>query len=90
MGNCFILKNIEEWISYLELEELFKDHGDVTSCKVAENGNSKGFGFVQMGSVEAEKSAIVALHGKILDGGTEQMSILCKIVDGLFCTVFMS
>jgi len=87
-----MLKNLEEWIGSLELEQLFKDYGDVVSCKVAldENGNSKGFGFVQMGSVEAAKSAIVALHGKILDGGTEQMSILCKIVDGLFCTVFMS
>ena len=70
-----MLKNLEEWIGSLELEQLFKDYGDVVSCKVAldENGNSKGFGFVQMGSVEAAKSAKVALHGKIVDCGTKQL-----------------
>ena len=75
MGNCYILKNIEEWITAPKLEKLFKDYGHVISCKVAldENGNSKGFGFVQMGSAEEAKSAVVALHGKILNGGTKQL-----------------
>lgn len=66
---------MEEWFGAAELEELFKEYGSVVSCKVAqdENGKSKCFGFVQMGSEDGAKSAIVGLHGKILDGGTKEL-----------------
>ncbi|XP_020241846.1 polyadenylate-binding protein 7-like [Asparagus officinalis] len=76
VGNLFV-KNLEEWIGGSELEELFKEYGFVVSCKVAldENGNSKGFGFVQMGTEEGAQSAIKNLHGKVPDGGTKQLYV---------------
>jgi RNA recognition motif-containing protein len=49
-----------------ELEKLFLNHGAVESASVITDrgtGQSKGFGFVEMGSKEAAQAAISALNG---------------------------
>jgi hypothetical protein len=54
-----------------ELEELFGQHGEVVSAKVAtdrETGRSRGFGFVEMGSPDAAAAAIQQLNGFDLGG----------------------
>lgn len=54
-----------------ELEELFANHGKVTSAVVIsdrETGRSKGFGFVEFESDDEAKSAIQALDGSELGG----------------------
>ena len=54
-----------------ELEQLFGQHGTVTSAQVIsdrETGRSRGFGFVEMESSDSAKTAIEALNGHNLDG----------------------
>lgn len=54
-----------------ELTDLFGQHGEVVSAKVAtdrETGRSRGFGFVEMGSPEAAASAIQQLNGYDMGG----------------------
>ena len=49
----------------------FTEFGGVNSAKVMmdrDTGRSKGFGFVEMGSVEAAQAAIRGMHGKSIDG----------------------
>ncbi len=56
-----------------DLEKLFSEFGDVKSANVItdkETGRSKGFGFVEMATVEASAAAIEALNGKDFDGRT--------------------
>ena len=53
------------------LRQYFAEFGDVSSAKVMmdrDTGRSKGFGFVEMGSVEAAQAAIRGMHGKTIDG----------------------
>lgn len=53
------------------LETLFAEFGEVRSAQVVmdrDTGRSKGFGFVEMGSDQAARSAIAALNGKDVDG----------------------
>lgn len=60
-------------ISNEQLRTLFSVHGRVTSAQVLMNrhtGHSRGFGFIEMGSVEEMRSAIAALNGTDLDGHT--------------------
>ena len=49
-----------------DLENLFREHGDVISAEVVMDratGRSRGFGFVQMGSDAGADAAIQALNG---------------------------
>ena len=54
-----------------QLGQLFAQHGAVESAEVvvdSETGESKGFGFVQMGSAQEGQKAMEALNGKDYDG----------------------
>ncbi|MGH7234285.1 MAG: RNA recognition motif domain-containing protein [Candidatus Saccharimonadales bacterium] len=54
-----------------ELEELFAEHGKVTSATVIkdrDSGQSKGFGFVEMDDDGEAKAAMAALNGKEVSG----------------------
>ena len=54
-----------------QLEELFNEHGTVSSAQVImdrETGRSRGFGFVEMDSADAARAAIEALDGAEVDG----------------------
>ena len=52
------------------MHDTFAAFGNVLSCKVAtdEHGNSKGYGFVDVGDEEEQKKAIAALEGKEVAG----------------------
>ncbi len=54
-----------------ELEELFAEHGEVTSAiiiKDRDTGQSKGFGFVELADDAAGQTAIKELNGKDFGG----------------------
>lgn len=56
-----------------QLTRLFSTFGDVTEASVVmdrESGRSKGFGFVQLSSDAAARSAITSLDGTLLDNRT--------------------
>jgi RNA recognition motif-containing protein len=56
-----------------QLEEIFSEHGSVQSARVISDkftGQSRGFGFVEMGSSEEAQKAMEALNGTQLEGRT--------------------
>lgn len=56
-----------------QLEEIFSEHGSVQSARVISDkftGQSRGFGFVEMGSSEEAQKAMGALNGTQLEGRT--------------------
>ncbi|CDP15322.1 unnamed protein product [Coffea canephora] len=68
VGNVFV-KNLGDSIDSAKLQEMFKPFGNILSCKVAiaDDGNSKGYGFVQFDSEDAANSAIEKLNGSVID-----------------------
>ncbi|MED6156692.1 hypothetical protein PIB30_016627 [Stylosanthes scabra] len=69
IGNVFV-KNLAESVDNAGLQNLFKQFGEILSCKVvtSEDGKSKGYGFVQFESEEPANAAIEKLNGaKIAD-----------------------
>ena len=61
-----------------DLEELFGQHGSVTSVKVItdrETGRSRGFGFVEMSSPEEAQAAIESLNDKEAFGRNLRVNI---------------
>ncbi len=54
-----------------ELEDIFKEHGEVVSAVVIkdrDSGQSKGFGFVEMSDDKAAQDAIQKLNGTEISG----------------------
>jgi len=54
-----------------ELQKMFTPYGAVASAQVIkdrDNGRSKGFGFVELGTSQEGQAAIAALNGKDVDG----------------------
>lgn len=67
MGRKLYVGNLSYSTTGSDLETLFSAHGSVRSAQVIsdrDTGNSKGFGFVEMGSDEEAQAAISALNGK--------------------------
>ncbi len=61
-----------------ELKNLFEQFGAVSSAKVIsdrETGQSRGFGFVEMGSDDEAKEAIKGLNGKEIEGRAMSVSV---------------
>ena len=59
--------NLGYGVSNADLEQMFSEHGTVDSAQVIEDrstGQSKGFGFVEMGSDAEAQAAITALNGQ--------------------------
>ncbi len=60
------------------LRQAFESHGQVTTANIIKdklNGESKGFGFVEMPSQTEAESAISNLNGKQLDGRTLTVNV---------------
>lgn len=60
------------------LEQLFSEHGKVTSAKVIydrDTGRSRGFGFVTLASKTELDDAIAALDGQTLDGRAIRVNV---------------
>ena len=56
-----------------ELNQLFAPHGNVQSARVITDkytGQSRGFGFVEMGTSQEAETAITALNGTQMGGRT--------------------
>jgi len=73
MGKRLYVGNLPYTISDSELQQLFEQHGSVTSAQVVmdrDTGRSKGFGFVEMGTDAEAQAAIAALHGAEFGGRT--------------------
>ena len=71
MDNKLYVGNLSYSTSDDDLQQQFSRYGQVSSAKVMmdrDNGRSKGFGFVEMGSASEAQSAIQGLHGQTLDG----------------------
>src|ERR687894_2105849 len=71
MGRRLYVGNLSYNVDSSQLEQLFGQHGTVTSAEVIadrDTGRSKGFGFVEMGSDEEAQAAIAALNGQQHDG----------------------
>ena len=67
--NIFV-SNINYVTKDYQLQDLFSEFGEVTSCKIItdkETGRSRGFGFVEM-SDEEGLQAVEALNGKEFNG----------------------
>jgi RNA recognition motif-containing protein len=71
-------------VTDLDLEDLFKQYGEVLSAKVIvdrDSGRSRGFGFVEMNSDGSAQSAIDALNGTEVKGRTVNVSIAKERTD---------
>jgi len=67
-GVCVFVYNIPHQMTERGLQELFQTYGTVTCSRVMRNPNrsSKGFGFVNMSTMEEANKAIDSLNGKLL------------------------
>jgi RNA recognition motif-containing protein len=73
MNNKLYVGGLPYSVTDGKLEEVFAAHGTVESARVIADkftGQSRGFGFVEMGSGEEAQKAIDALNGTQLDGRT--------------------
>jgi RNA recognition motif-containing protein len=73
MGKRLYVGNLPYTTNDGELQQLFEQHGSVTSAQVVmdrDTGRSKGFGFVEMGTDAEAQAAIAALHGAEFGGRT--------------------
>ncbi len=71
MGIKLYVGNLSYGVGDGDLEKLFTTYGSVSSAQVIkdrDNGRSKGFGFVEMGTSQEGQAAITALNGKNIDG----------------------
>ena len=71
MGRKLYVGNLGFSVSDSDLNQMFSPHGTVDSAQVIQDrstGESKGFGFVEMGSDAEAQAAITALNGQDHDG----------------------
>ncbi len=71
MGRKLYCGNLSYNVSSSDLEQLFSQFGSVESAQVIadrDTGNSKGFGFVEMGSEAEAQAAINGLNEQEHDG----------------------
>ena len=77
MGRKLYVGNLAAGIDDARLRAIFASHGDVDSAEVIKDrttGQSKGFGFVEMGSGAAAQTALSALDGAEHDGRAIKVS----------------
>ena len=71
MGNRLYVGNLSFQADSTTIREAFSEFGEVTDVHVVsdrETGQSRGFGFVTMGTDDAAMKAIAQMNGAILDG----------------------
>jgi len=73
MGNRIYVGNLSYNTSEAELRDTFSRHGQVVSAQLVTDrmtGQARGFGFVEMATLEDAQKAIEELNGFQLDGRT--------------------
>ena len=78
MSNKLFVGSLSFEMTDLDLEDLFKQYGEVVSARVILDkytNRSRGFGFVEMNSSEAAQSAIDGLNGTEVKGRAINVSI---------------
>jgi RNA recognition motif-containing protein len=73
MGKKLYVGNLAYTVGDADLNKMFAAHGTVRSAQVITDratGQSKGFGFVEMGADQEAQAAIAALNGKQMGGRT--------------------
>jgi RNA recognition motif-containing protein len=73
MGTKIYVGGLPYSTTEAQLNDLFTAHGTVQSARIITDkftGQSRGFGFVEMGSAEEAKKAITALNGTQFEGRT--------------------
>ena len=71
MGNRLYIGNLSFQANADTLRQAFSAHGDVTDVHVVtdrDSGQSRGFGFITMGSDQQARTAMTAMDGSMLDG----------------------
>jgi RNA recognition motif-containing protein len=71
LGKKLYVGNLSFNTSEDSLRNFFQTYGKVSSAKIItdrDSGNSKGFGFVEMGSDDEAQAAISGANGVALDG----------------------
>jgi cold-inducible RNA-binding protein len=71
MGNKLYVGNLSYGVTDADLQTMFAPHGTVQSAQVIIDkfsSQSKGFGFVEMGSDQEAQAAINALNGQQNEG----------------------
>jgi len=71
MSNRLYVGNLSFNTSTEALQEAFAEAGEVLEAKIIsdrDTGQSRGFGFVTMGSSDAARKAISSMNGAMLDG----------------------
>jgi RNA recognition motif-containing protein len=71
MGNRLYVGNLSFSATNDTVRTAFASFGDITDVHVVsdrETGQSRGFGFVTMGSADAAQKAMSAMNGAMLDG----------------------
>lgn len=71
MGNRLYVGNLSYNSNQESLRAAFAPFGDITDVHLVsdrETGQSRGFGFVTMGSAEAAQKAIKEMNGALVDG----------------------
>jgi len=71
MGKKLYVGNLSYSTTEDNLRNLFAGYGNVASAKIIidrDTGNSKGFGFIEMGTDEEASAAIAGTNGSELDG----------------------
>ncbi|MCB9062183.1 MAG: RNA-binding protein [Halobacteriovoraceae bacterium] len=78
MNSKLYVGNLSYNLQEQSLKDVFAEFGEVRSAKIImdrDSGNSKGFGFVEMGSNDEAQLAIDNLDGKEVDGRNIRVSI---------------
>ncbi len=84
MSKKIFVSNLSFEVTDFDLEDLFKQHGEVLSSKVIldrDNGRSRGLGFVEMNSEGSAQSAIDALNGTEVKGRAINVSLAKEKAD---------
>jgi len=71
MGNRLYVGNLSFQSTNDTLREAFTAHGEVTDVHVVtdrDSGQSRGFGFVTMGTDQEAQKAMASMNGVMLDG----------------------
>ena len=71
MGNRLYVGNLSFNATNDTLRDAFSQHGEVTDVHVVtdrDSGQSRGFGFITMGSDQEARAAMTAMNGNMLDG----------------------